>query len=162
MTLERIVRRPPPLVWRFATDLTNATSWVDDLIEISVQGGDPLDVGAMLEVRRGKAPLRLRTEVTALRAPTPDAPGLVSLETSLTGKTPGVLFDRLSFDPVPEGTRLAVFTELHDPPGAGGIFNRAPGLSAPSPLELTLRAAYRRSLDALATRVEREGTSPFR
>ena len=162
VTLERIVLRPPPIVWRFATDLLNAPSWIADIVEVKIVGRDPLEVGAMLEVRRGAAPTRLLCEVTALRAPTAATSGVLALETSLRGETKGTLLDRLTFDAVPEGTRLAVFTELHDPKGAGSIFSRAPGLSAPSPLEITLRAAYRRSLAALATFVEREGTSPFR
>ncbi len=156
VTFERRVRRPPPVVWGYLTDVGALVSWVDALVEAHVLGDQPLGAGAQLVLER-RSPgniERVRAEVTAFREPS-----LIAMETRV-GKW--LFLDRVTLTAVPEGTLLGIFVERMYGPRSASIFARQPGLSVPTPQEWAIRQAYERSVEALIERIERESLVPFR
>jgi uncharacterized protein YndB with AHSA1/START domain len=155
VTFERTVRRRPEIVWQFLTDLSAASTWVEELVELRTVDDEKLATGTRLAVeRRGPGKVeRVTCEITAWREPS-----LIALETRLPK---AVLLDRITLTAVPVGTALGVFAELHDGMNVG-LFTRAPGLSGVSPREAAIRGVYERSIDALVTRIERDSAIPYR
>lgn len=156
VTFERTIRRPPAVVWGFLTDVGALTTWVDALVEARVLDDQPLGVGARLVLER-RSPGTIEhalPEITAFREPS-----LIAVET----RVEKLLFlDRVTLEPVPEGTRLGIYVERMYGPRSASIFARQPGLSVPSRQEWAIRKAYERSVEALVERIERESMRPFR
>lgn len=156
VTLERLVRQRPEVVWDYLTDLAALTSWVETLVEARTVDTDRPEAGTLLElVRRGTTKIeRVVSEITAFRAPS-----LLALETRRGSM---LMLDRASLTAVPEGTRLEIFVERTDQAERGRFFARAPGLRAETPAEHAIRDLYERSVDALVTRIERHSAAPYR
>ena len=156
MTFERKVRRSPAVVWGFLTDVSALVTWVDALVEARVAGDQPIGVGAelVLERRSPGTIENVRCEITAFRAPK-----LIAVETRVDKR---LFLDRLTLEPIPEGTLLGVYVERIYGPRAASLFARQPGLSVPSPQEWSIRKAYERSVEALVERIERDSMLPFR
>ncbi|CAN5831190.1 hypothetical protein BH11MYX4_BH11MYX4_42110 [soil metagenome] len=156
VTFERKVRRPPAVVWAFLTDVAALTTWVDELVEVRVMGDEPLRTGTSLQLERrssGKIE-HVTSEITAFREPT-----LLAAETRVNKL---LFLDRITLTPIPEGTQLGVYAERMYGPRSASIFARQPGLTVPTPQELSIRGAYERSVDALVTRIERQSAIPYR
>ena len=101
VTFERKVRRPPPVVWGFLTDVGALVSWVDALVEARVRGDQPLGAGAQLVLER-RAPGNVEhvlAEVTAFREPS-----LIAVETRVNT---WLFLDRVTLTAIPEGTLSA-------------------------------------------------------
>ncbi len=156
VTFERKVRRPPAVVWGFLTDVSALVTWVDALIEAQIAGDQPLGVGTeiVLERRSPGSIENVRSEITAFREPS-----LIAIETRV-GKL--LFLDRLTLEPIPEGTRLGIYVERMYGRRSANIFARQPGLSVPTPQESSIRKAYERSVEALVERIERDSMLPFR
>ncbi len=156
VTVERIVRRRPEIVWEFLTDTSSLTAWIEGAVEATVMSDAKKGVGLEVEIvrRHGLTTSRATTEVTAWREPT-----LLALETRLPGM---LVLDRATLAPAPDGTALGVYAEIVYASKVEEMMTRPGGLLRASSTDPEVEAVYARSVDALVKRIEAFSAVPYR
>lgn len=159
MTVETLVRRHPAVVWDALTDLSSLPGWVEGLVHASATSEVDVGIEIAIEIAsarrsgpRGEI-VRAVSQITRCRPPS-----LLVVET----RAPELLLlDRVTLEPIREGTRLRLDSEvMHS--------SRLAELAA-SPRTLlggradhAAQGIYERSVEALVKRVETSGAVPYR
>jgi uncharacterized protein YndB with AHSA1/START domain len=156
VTVERLVRRRPEIVWEHLTDVTALTAWAEGVVDAKIQGDEPRGEGTRVDVlwRNGRTRHAATVEVTAWRPPS-----LLALETRVPGL---LLLDRFTLARVPEGTALGVYGEIVTGNRLAELFARPYGLLGGPPGDESLHGIYDRSVEALVKRIESMSTVPYR
>jgi hypothetical protein len=156
VTIERVVRRRPEVVWDFLTDTSSLTAWVEGVVEARVLGEATSGVGLEVEIVRGAGARAKRAvaEVTAWREAS-----LLAVETRLPEM---LVLDRATLAPHPEGTALGVYAEILYSSSVDELLTRPGGLLRASPHDAELEGIYARSVDALVKRIESLSAMPYR
>jgi hypothetical protein len=155
VTVQRLVRRRPELVWEHLTDVVALPAWAEGVVEATQATKVERGVGLEIDIvrRSGKKRHRATAEVTAWREHE-----LVAVET----RAPGILlFHRALLERCPDGTQLGFEAELSLPGGLPAIFDRSPGLLGAPPTP-PFQDVYERSIEALVKRIERATEVPYR
>jgi uncharacterized protein YndB with AHSA1/START domain len=156
VTVERIVRRPPELVWDVLTEVAALPAWIEGCTEAEVVSEEERGVGTLVKLVRqtGKARSVATAEVTAWREAR-----LLALETRIPNL---LLLDRAVLEPIKEGTALGVYAEFVFGSAFTEFFARPRGLLGASPEEPAVQGIYERSVEALVKRIEALSAIPYR
>ena len=156
VTVERIVRRRPEVVWDFLTDVSTIATWAEGIVEARIAGDVTKGEGMRIDVvrRDGRRRFDATVEVTAWREH-----ALVALET----RTPEMLLlDRATLVPREGGTMLGVYAEIVYGSRVVEFFARPRGLLGSAQEEPAVQGLYERSVEALVKRIESLSNVPYR
>lgn len=156
VTVERLVKRRPEVVWEVLSDVSSLTSWSEGIVEATVASDEKKGAGMVVTIvarTKGKS-VRVNCEVTAWREN-----ALLALEADTPSKS---FFHRATLDATPEGTRLGVYAEIMFKDKISGFLAHPGGIFEPSPAEVERQRMYERSVDALVKRIESLSVVPYR
>lgn len=156
VTAERMIHRPPEIVWGVLTDVQRLTSWIEGLVDARARAEGALEVGAVIELlwRDERRRIPATSEITGVRPRE-----LLAVETRTDH---GLFFDRVRLEADRQGTKLELVAEVMSGAAYGVSFSRPRGILLGPSDDTPLHRAYDRSLDAFVRVVEATSAVPYR
>jgi uncharacterized protein YndB with AHSA1/START domain len=153
VSVERVVRRRPEVVWACLVDLDALAKWVEGLIGIDRFGGEGVGLRFEVTMQLGKQQVPVTCEVTAWREPR-----LLAIE-GRERRT--LLFHRAVLEPHDDGTLVRFEVEQHEPGIIAELMARRTDLLGEL-IEPPVTKVYERCIESFRKYVEAQTAAAYR